>query len=119
MAFKGGTGMVQIVKPDQRDLKPFDVPGIEVHVSDPIIGKDDGFAAGFTEYVSAGTLEWTFDYNEVFFMISGALEVHEEGKDPALFEAGDLGYIEKGTTTVIKVPKGALFLHVTQPAWRE
>ena len=111
--------MVQIVKPDQRDLKPFEVPGIQVQVSDPVIGKDDGFAAGFTEYVSAGTLEWTFDYNEVFYMISGALEVHTEGQEPVRFEPGDLGYIEKGTTTVIKVPDRALLLHVTQPAWRE
>ena len=111
--------MVQIVKPDQRDLKPFDVSGIDVQVSDPIIAKDNGFAAGFTEYVSAGELEWTFDYNEVFYMISGVLEVHADGQEPALFEAGDLGYIEKGTATVIKVPDRALFLHVTQPAWRE
>jgi ethanolamine utilization protein EutQ (cupin superfamily) len=110
--------MVQIVKPDQRDMKPYDTPGARVQVSDPILGKDDCLAAGFTEYLAPSRLEWTFD-NEVFFMLKGALEVHAPGQEPVRFEVGDLGYIEMGTSTVITVPEGALLLHVTQPAWRE
>ena len=111
--------MIRVVPAEDRALKPIDLPGATVQVSDPIIGKDDCLSAGFTEYVAPSRLEWTFDYNEVFYMISGALEVHTEGQEPARFEPGDLGYIEKGTTTVIKVPDRALLLHVTQPAWRE
>ena len=111
--------MVQSVKPDQRDMKPYDTPGARVQVSDPILGKDDCLAAGFTEYLAPSRLEWTFDYNEVFFMLKGALEVHAPGQEPVRFEVGDLGYIEMGTSTVITVPEGALLLHVTQPAWRE
>ncbi len=111
--------MVHVVRSDQRDLKLFDAPGATVQVSDPIVGKDDCLSAGFTEYIKPSRLEWTFDYNEVFFMLEGALEVHAAGQDPVAFEAGDLGYIEKGTQTTIVVPKRAYLLHVTQPAWRE
>ena len=68
--------MVQIVKPDQRDMKLYDAPGATVQVSDPILGKDDCLAAGFTEYLEPSRLEWTFDYNEVFFLLKGELEVH-------------------------------------------
>ena len=110
--------MVHIVKPDQRDLKLYDAPDATVQVSDPIVGKDDCLSAGFTDYIKPSRLEWTFDYNEIFFMLEGALEVLAGGQDPVKFEAGDLGYIEKGTQTVITVPKRALLLHVTQPAWR-
>ena len=94
--------MVQIVKPDQRDMKLYDAPGARVQVSDPILGKDDCLAAGFTEYLAPSRLE-----------------VHAGGQEPVSFEVGDLGYIEKDTTTVITVPEGALLMHVTQPAWRE
>ncbi len=111
--------MVQIVKPDQRDMKPYDTPGARVQVSDPILGKDDCLAAGFTGYLASSRLEWAFDYNALFFMLNGALDVHAPGQEPVRFEVGDLGYIEMGTSTVITVPEGALLLHVTQPAWRE
>lgn len=110
--------MVHIVKTDRRGLKPFEVPGATVRVSDPIVGKEDCLSAGFTEYVEPSRLAWTFDYNEVFFMMEGALEVHATGQEPVQFEVGDLGYIEKGTETVITVPERALLLHITQPAWR-
>ena len=111
--------MVRIVKSDQRDFKLFHAPGTTVQVSDPIVGKEDCLSAGFTEYIKPSRLEWTFDYNEVFFMLEGALEVHAAGQDPVAFEGGDLGYIEKGTQTTIVVPERACPLHVTQPAWRE
>lgn len=111
--------MVHIVKSDRRDLKRFDAPGVTVQVSDPIVGKDDCLSAGFTEYLKPGRLEWTFDYNEVFFILEGALEVQPSGQDPVKFETGDLGYIEKGAQTVITIPQRALLLHVTQPAWRD
>ena len=52
-------------------------------------------------------------------MIEGTLEVHVVGEDPLTFERGDLGYIEKGTQSVIVVPEHAYLLHITQPAWRE
>ena len=110
--------MVHIVKPDQRNLQCFDAPGATVQVSALIVGKEDCLAAGFTEYLEPSRLEWTFDYNEVFFMLEGALEVHTTNQEPVRFETGDLGYIEKGTQTVITVPERALLLHVTQPAWR-
>lgn len=110
--------MVHIVKPDQRNLKRYETPGATVQVSDPIVGKEDCLSAGFTEYLTSSKLEWTFDYNEVFFMLEGALEILADGQDPVRFETGDLGYIEKGTRTVLTVPERALLLHVTQPAWR-
>jgi hypothetical protein len=43
--------MVRQVKPDQRGLKPLEVPGATVEVSDPIIGVTRNLAAGFTRYV--------------------------------------------------------------------
>ena len=95
-----------------------DAPGATVQVSDPIKGKDNCLAAGFTEYLEKSHMEWTFDYNEVFFMLEGELTVQEIGKDPVKFEVGDLGYLAEGTTTIIDVPKHALLLHVTQPAWQ-
>jgi len=110
--------MVHIVKAGRRELKPFDVPGASVQTSDPIVGEGDCLSAGFTEYTSASRLEWTFDYNEVFFMLRGSLEIHTDGQTPSVFEAGDLGYISKGTKTTIVVPEYAYMVHVTQPAWR-
>ena len=109
--------MVRVVKADSRELKPFDVAGASVQTSDPIVGEGECLSAGFTEYTEASRLEWTFDYNEVFFMLRGSLEIHADGQAPSLFEAGDLGFIEKGTQTIIVVPEHAYMVHVTQPAW--
>ena len=111
--------MVRIIKQSQRDLRPFEVPGATVRVSDPVIGSDNNLAAGFTEYTEKSSLEWTFDYDEVFYMLEGALEIHVEGQAPVAFGVGDLGYIEKSTKTTIVVPAHAYLLHFTQPAWRE
>ncbi len=110
--------MIRIVSSSQRDLKTFDAPGASVQVSDPIIGADDCLSAGFTEYVAPSRLEWTFDYNEVFYLLDGSLEIQEDGES-VTFHAGDLGYVEKGSQVTITVPERAYLLHVTQPAWRE
>jgi ethanolamine utilization protein EutQ (cupin superfamily) len=111
--------MIRIVPSNQRQLKTFDAPGASVQVSDPIIGAQDCLAAGFTEYVAASRLEWTFEYNEVFYMLDGSLDLQEDGEESVTFRAGDLGYIEKGSKVVITVPERAYMVHVTQPAWRE
>ena len=111
--------MIEIVKTHQRDLQWLDVAKVTVRVSDPIIGKGNNLAAGFTEYTEPSILEWTFTYDEVFFVMAGALEVHVEGQDPVTFELGDLGYISTGTETTIVVPRHAYLLHVTQPACGE
>ncbi len=111
--------MVQLVKPSDRDLQDLDIPGISARASDPIVADNGSLSAGFSEYTSPGRLEWTFDYNEVFYMLEGALEIHVDGSDPVRFEAGDLGYIEKDTPTTIVIPERALFVHVTHPAWRD
>ena len=111
--------MIKVIKTNQRDLHSLDVTGATVQASDPIIGKGNNLAAGFTEYTESSILDWTFTYDEIFFILEGALEVHAVGQDPITFEVGDLGYIEKGTQTTIVVPERAYFLHVTQPAWRD
>ena len=111
--------MVQIVKPADRNLQPLALTGISARASDPIVASNMSLSAGFSEYTEPGRLEWTFDYNEVFYMLEGALEIHVDGQDPVLYETGDLGFIEKDTPTTIVVPQRALFVHVTQPAWRE
>ena len=110
--------MIYKVEKDQRKLAAFDVPGATVRVSDPIIGAGDRLSSGFTEYTEASRLTWTFDYDEVFFMLEGHLEIQVAGQDPVQYEAGDLGYIEKGAQTSITVPERACLLHVTHPAWR-
>ena len=94
--------MIYKVEQDQRDLAAFDVPGATVQVSDPIVGVGDKLAAGFTD----------------FFMLEGHLEIQVAGQEPVQYEAGDLGYIEKGTQTIITVPERAYLVHVTHPAWR-
>ena len=111
--------MLRVVPAEDRALKPIDLPGATVQVSDPIIGKDDCLSAGFTEYVAPSRLEWTFDYNEVFYVIDGALQVEDLEGSTHTFGPGDLGYIEKGTRAVITVEHRASLVHVTQPAWRE
>ena len=110
--------MIHKVAKEQRELAAFEVPGAAVQVSDPIVGAGDKLSAGFTEYVAASRLEWTFDYDEVFFILEGALEVRADGLEPVQYRAGDLGYIEKGTRTTIIVPERAYLVHVTHPAWR-
>ncbi len=87
--------MVRIVRSDRRDLKPFDVVGAKVHVSDPIVGKDDCLAAGFTEYVAPSRFEWTFDYNEVFYVLDGSLQV-QEVEAPSQTRSGRPGLHRKG-----------------------
>jgi ethanolamine utilization protein EutQ (cupin superfamily) len=111
--------MIRIIPADQRQLRPFDAPGASVQVSDPVIGAGDCLSAGFTEYVAPSRLEWTFDYNEVFYMLDGSLEIQQDGETSVIFHTGDLGYIEKGSTVVITVLERAYLLHVTQPAWRD
>lgn len=110
--------MIYKVEKNQRNLAAFDVPGATVQVSDPIIGVGGKLSAGFTEYLEASRLVWTFDYDEVFFMLEGHLEIQVADQEPVRYEVGDLGYIEKGTQTIITVPKRAYLLHVTHPAWR-
>ena len=61
-----------------------DVAGATVQVSDPIIGKGNNLAAGFTEYTEPSRLQWTFTYDEVFFIVEGALEVHAAQRDGAV-----------------------------------
>ena len=111
--------MVRIVKPNQRNLQPLEVEGATVQVSDPVVGREDNLAAGFTEYTQPSRLEWTFDYDEVFYMLDGNLYLETDGQPVLHFETGDLGCIEKGTTATIVVPQHALLVHVTHPAWRE
>jgi len=111
--------MVHRVKSNQRDMTPIEVVGAKVQVSDPIVGPNRNLAAGFTEYLAPSRFDWTFDYDEVFFMVEGYLEVHVADQEPLAFEVGDLGYIPKGTEGTIVVPEAALLVHITQPAWRE
>ena len=99
--------MVHRVKPDQRDMTLIEVAGAKVQVSDPIVGP------------APSRFDWTFDYDEVFFMVEGYLEVHIADQKPLAFEVGDLGYIPKGTESTIVVPEAALLVHITQPAWRD
>ena len=67
--------MIYKVEKNQRSLAAFDVPGATVQVSDPIVGVGGKLSAGFTEYLEASRLVWTFDYDEVFFMLEGYLEI--------------------------------------------
>tara|TARA_B110000014_G_scaffold254018_1_gene234116 strand:+ start:244 stop:594 length:351 start_codon:yes stop_codon:yes gene_type:complete len=108
--------MIHIVKSSERKLTPFPIEGAQVRVSDPIIATDKELSVGYTEYYAASRLEWVFDYNEAFLMLEGSLEVHADGQIQR-FEAGDLGFIEKGTETTIVVAERAYLLHITQPAW--
>ena len=85
--------MIEIIKAHQRDLQLLDVTGATVQVSDPIIGKGNNLAAGFTEYTEPSRLEWTFNSDEVFYMVEGAPELHGVQPVPIAFERGDLGYI--------------------------
>ena len=110
---------VQRVRPDERGMEMYEAPGATVRVADPIVGRKKNLAAGFTEYLKPSRLEWTFTYDEVFFMLEGELSVQEEGFEPVKFEVGDLGYLPKGTRTLIVVPEHALLLHLTQPAWQD
>ena len=109
--------MIHIVRKSERELKLFPIEGATVQVSDPVVSADKNLSAGFTEYLKQSRLEWTFEYNEVFYMLEGTLEIHTDDQDPVRFCAGDLGHIEKGTSAVIVVPEHAYFVHFTQPAW--
>lgn len=112
--------MVHRLRPDKNKMQIYDAgPDTTVRVADLVVSEQRNLAAGITEYLKPSRLEWTFEYDEVFYMIEGALEINVEGKGAVRFEVGDIGFVEKGTTTTIIVPKQAYFLHVTQPAWRE
>jgi ethanolamine utilization protein EutQ len=111
--------VVHHFRPDKEKMRTFDAgPESTVRVADLIVAEQRNLSAGFTEYLKHSRLVWTFDYDEVFYMIEGFLEVHVEGDTPLRFEVGDLGFIEKGTTASIVVPRHAYLLHVTQPAWQ-
>ena len=111
--------MIQKIKSNERSLEPLNIPDVSVQACDPALAADQSLSAGFSEYMAPCSFEWTFDYQEVFFMLEGSLSLTLEGNAPVLYEAGDLGYIEKGSKTVITVTDRAYFLHVTQPAWQE
>ena len=76
--------MIEIIKTLQRNLQWLDVAGATVQVSDPIIGKGNNLAAGFTEYTEPSRLQWTFTYDEVFFIVEGALGVDAAQRDGAV-----------------------------------
>ena len=44
--------MIRVVTAADRDLRPIELPGASVQVSDPIIGQQDCLSAGFTELFS-------------------------------------------------------------------
>lgn len=111
--------MIQVVRAEERELQPVDIPGIRVEACDPVVGKDGCLSAGFSKYLEPCRLEWTFSYNEVFFMLEGSLEIQVPGEESIEFESGDLGYIEEGTQTTIVVDDSAYFVHFTHPAWSE
>jgi ethanolamine utilization protein EutQ (cupin superfamily) len=111
--------VIHVVRKNERNLEPVEIPGVSVRACDPIMGKDGCLSAGFSEYDAPCSFSWTFEYNEVFFMIEGELSLAIDGGEPIMFQPGDLGYIEAGAATTITVPQHAYFLHVTQPAWRE
>jgi ethanolamine utilization protein EutQ len=110
--------VVHHFRPDKEELRIVDVgPESTVRVADLIVAEQRNLSAGFTEYLKPSRLAWTFDYDEVFYMIEGFLEIHIEGKTPLRFEVGDMGFIEKGAVATIVVPQHAYLLHATQPAW--
>ena len=111
--------MIHIVKSSERNLLPVDLPGIPARACDPVLAEDRSLSAGFSEYTEACSFEYTFGYNEVFYMIEGELTLQPPDGGPVHFHPGDLGHIEKGTTTQITVEDRAYFLHVTSPAWVE
>ena len=72
--------MIEIVKTQHRDLQWLDVAKATVRVSDPIIGKGNNLAAGFTEYTEPSKLEWTFTYDEVFLLWQARSKCTSKGR---------------------------------------
>jgi ethanolamine utilization protein EutQ (cupin superfamily) len=109
--------MIHIVKSSERNLLPLDIPGVPARACDAVLTEDKSLSAGFSEYTEACSFEWTFDHNEVFYMLEGELTLQLPGGSPVHFTVGDMGHIEKGAKTLITVKNRAYFLHVTFPAW--
>ena len=65
------------------------------------------------------SLDWTLTYDEVDYVISGALEIIIDGRKVRA-EAGEVVYIPKNTSITFSAPEYAKFLYVVYPAnWAE
>lgn len=65
------------------------------------------------------TFDWTLNYDEVDYVIEGALTIIKNGKSVTA-GPGELILIPKGSVIQFSVPERARFLYVTYPAdWAE
>jgi ethanolamine utilization protein EutQ len=70
--------------------------------------------AGLME-MTQSTFDWTLQYDEIDYVISGALTIHH-ANGTATARAGELILIPKGSKIQFSAPDFARFLYVTYPA---
>lgn len=77
-------------------------------------------AAGFVTFPDGGELgPWTLPYEEVFYVISGVLSLHIDGKTVS-GEAGAVLSLEKGATVIYAGTPGTRVFYSLVPAnWME
>lgn len=74
--------------------------------------------AGWGRYGKGVSLEWTLDYDEVFFVIEGVMTIRTaDGAHTA--RAGDFFFITRGTPVVYQADQDVRFFYVTYPHWQE
>ena len=76
----------------------------------------DTMDAGWGRYDKGTTVEWTLDYDEVFFVTEGVMTISEAGVAHTA-KAGDFFFINRGTTVVYQADEEASFFYVTYPHW--
>jgi ethanolamine utilization protein EutQ (cupin superfamily) len=74
--------------------------------------------AGWGRYKKGTALEWTLDYDEVFFVTEGVMTIRTAGKAHTA-KAGEFFFITRGTPVVYQADEDVRFFYVTYPHWRE
>ncbi|MDR2800700.1 MAG: cupin domain-containing protein [Desulfovibrio sp.] len=101
--------------------EPFDTgkPGARVLLKDiPTLEESPRLGFGVME-MDQSAFEWTLNYDEVDYVISGTLEILIDGRKVS-GQAGDLIFIPAGSTIHFSAPGKVRFLYVVYPAnWSE
>jgi ethanolamine utilization protein EutQ len=98
---------------------PFPIESKRVKLKDLFsLEESPRIGAGIMELENT-TLDWTLTYDEMDYVISGALEIIIDGRKVRA-EAGEVIYIPKNTSITFSAPEYAKFFYVVYPAnWSE
>jgi len=95
-------------------------PGDQVFLKDAVtLEESPRMMFGIMEMKEGSAFDWTLGYDEVDYIIDGALEITVDGVKSTA-KKGEIIFIPMNTSVTFSTPDSARFMYVTYPAnWSE